>query len=221
MIDANYLGKVNYFPGKMIAGDRYMKVIYDAVKAHVRDSDLIYRYGGDEFFLQLDRVSPKEAQEIAERISKAVSESSEANQIFNAQRTALAQRYQAVSKAQEFSQLPTDMIQGMKPEAREIAQADFGKFKTDFLAAQKKSIETMAKMHPSISVGSTMVKSSDTVETVVDRTSQQVGIVKGEYKQGMGIDTEGKYGAGSVPTSQSGPKPKAPEVLLPDDRLSQ
>jgi diguanylate cyclase (GGDEF)-like protein/PAS domain S-box-containing protein len=50
------------------AGDEVLRTIADILKLSVRTSDVVGRYGGDEFLLILPQTSLKRAQELAERI---------------------------------------------------------------------------------------------------------------------------------------------------------
>jgi len=215
MVDVNYLGKVNYFKNEFVAGNRYLKAVADAIKSGLRDGDVLYRYGGDEFMVQLDKVSPEETKTIMSRINQAVADSPEARAVFTAQRNALAEEYRAVKQAGSFSDLSSSFRESLNSDALKMAQADFLSFRTQFLANQEKAIQTMAKMRPTVSIGSTMVRAGDDVDTVAMRASKQVGTVKGAYKQSLGLDAE-KYGTSSVGGVQGGPHPEVPDVLLPN-----
>jgi diguanylate cyclase (GGDEF)-like protein/PAS domain S-box-containing protein len=54
------------------AGDRVLRTIADILRRSVRMSDVVGRYGGDEFLIVLPQQSLKGAQELAERIRIAV-----------------------------------------------------------------------------------------------------------------------------------------------------
>lgn len=54
------------------AGDDVLRIIADILKGAVRTSDVVGRYGGDEFLLVLPQTSLKGAQELAERIRVSV-----------------------------------------------------------------------------------------------------------------------------------------------------
>ncbi len=56
------------------AGDEVLKTIADILLCSVRTSDVVGRYGGDEFLLVLPQTSLKGAQELAERIRFSVQE---------------------------------------------------------------------------------------------------------------------------------------------------
>ena len=215
VVDVNYLGKVNYFKGSAVAGDKYLKAVAKAIKGVIRDEDLAYRYGGDEFLLHLDNVSPQETQAIIAKINKAVAESPEAREIFNIQRKAMAEQYRAVAGAKSAAELGGEVTAGLGKDQLAMAESDFPKFQKAYLEAQKSSIQNMSKMRPTVSSGSTMIREGDTAETVVDRASTQVGKVKGDYKRALGLDAE-KYGSAGGGGAATGSAPTMPEALLPD-----
>ncbi|MCU4306266.1 GGDEF domain-containing protein [Acinetobacter ursingii] len=51
-----------------IVGDQVIKLVAEILKASVRNSDLIVRYGGDEFLVLVDEVSLEHALNLAEKI---------------------------------------------------------------------------------------------------------------------------------------------------------
>jgi diguanylate cyclase (GGDEF)-like protein len=54
------------------AGDRVLRLVADAITASARDSDLVFRYGGDEFALLLPGADQVGARRAAERIQNAI-----------------------------------------------------------------------------------------------------------------------------------------------------
>ena len=48
----------------------------ETIAAFVRDSDVVYRYGGEEFSMLLPGASPEEAAAVAERVRAAVEQTS-------------------------------------------------------------------------------------------------------------------------------------------------
>lgn len=59
-----------------IVGDQVISMIADQLKRHVRTSDLIVRYGGDEFLIVLENIQMDAAKAIAENIREGVAEQS-------------------------------------------------------------------------------------------------------------------------------------------------
>ncbi len=57
-----------------LAGDQVLKAVGRAINSAVRDRDLAFRYGGDEFAILLPRTDVEAAVLIAQRVSRAVAE---------------------------------------------------------------------------------------------------------------------------------------------------
>ena len=73
MIDADHFKNINDEHGHL-AGDHVLKEIAKVVKYSARQSDLCFRYGGEEFLLILDDTDAEQALAVAERIRAAVNE---------------------------------------------------------------------------------------------------------------------------------------------------
>jgi len=71
MIDVDNFKQFNDMFGH-IAGDRALSAVSKILRTQFRPSDLLVRYGGDEFAVLLPRVKADQAMEIAERVRKAV-----------------------------------------------------------------------------------------------------------------------------------------------------
>ena len=71
MLDMDFFKKVNDTYGHL-AGDQALKVLADILKNSIRKSDLIYRFGGEEFAVALYDADSHFAQEIAEKIRESV-----------------------------------------------------------------------------------------------------------------------------------------------------
>jgi diguanylate cyclase (GGDEF)-like protein len=54
------------------AGDRLLREVADAIVAASRDTDRVFRYGGDEFAVLLPRTAGDQVGPIAERVRSAV-----------------------------------------------------------------------------------------------------------------------------------------------------
>ena len=67
MVDIDHFKQFNDDHGHHV-GDEVLKAVASALCASVRAGDVVYRYGGEEFCVLLDDVSPGEAATIAERI---------------------------------------------------------------------------------------------------------------------------------------------------------
>ncbi len=70
-IDIDYFKRVNDGHGHLV-GTQLLDDLAKLLKKILRESDLIYRYGGDEFVMILPNFTPENARSIAERILRAV-----------------------------------------------------------------------------------------------------------------------------------------------------
>ena len=70
-IDIDHFKKVNDTYGHP-GGDLVLKGVADVIKAHIRQSDVVCRWGGEEFMLLLDDCPAEEAVQRAQTICSAV-----------------------------------------------------------------------------------------------------------------------------------------------------
>lgn len=73
MLDLDNFKKYNDTLGH-VRGDQVLKEMATLMAASTRDSDLVFRYGGEEFCVLLPGVGPEGAEKIAERIREQVEE---------------------------------------------------------------------------------------------------------------------------------------------------
>jgi len=71
MIDIDHFKVYNDINGHL-AGDKILKSIAGILERESRDIDIVTRFGGEEFCVILPEIDEKEAQDIAERLRKAV-----------------------------------------------------------------------------------------------------------------------------------------------------
>ncbi len=71
MLDLDYFKPVNDNYGHDV-GDQILCALADILKANVRESDLLIRYGGEEFLIVLQDTSGEQAMGVAEKIRQAV-----------------------------------------------------------------------------------------------------------------------------------------------------
>jgi diguanylate cyclase (GGDEF)-like protein len=71
MLDSDNLKPVNDLHGHE-AGNRMLKMVADCIKNELRHTDVLARYGGDEFVALLPETPPHRAMEVAQRILTAV-----------------------------------------------------------------------------------------------------------------------------------------------------
>lgn len=71
MIDVDHFKRVNDHHGHAM-GDHVLRVFADALRANVRETDVLARWGGDEFLLLLSDIEPRSAQTLLERTREAI-----------------------------------------------------------------------------------------------------------------------------------------------------
>lgn len=74
IIDIDNFKQVNDSYGH-ITGDLVIQAVAESLKESVRTSDLLVRYGGDEFLVLIENISLATALRIAEKIRKSVAKS--------------------------------------------------------------------------------------------------------------------------------------------------
>lgn len=75
MIDSDNLKSVNDNHGHE-AGNRLLKLVAKCIAAELRHTDVLARFGGDEFVVLLPETAPDRAVEVAQRILQAVATTS-------------------------------------------------------------------------------------------------------------------------------------------------
>lgn len=73
MADVDRFKEINDQHGHA-AGDEVLRALGSALEEHLRDGDLVFRYGGEEFALVLRDVTQSEAVDVAERLRVAVAD---------------------------------------------------------------------------------------------------------------------------------------------------
>lgn len=74
LFDIDHFKSVNDRHGHIV-GDQVIQLVAEQMKHNVRSSDLLVRYGGDEFLILLEKVSLDQALQIAEKIRSAIVQS--------------------------------------------------------------------------------------------------------------------------------------------------
>ena len=67
MCDLDFFKEVNDTHGH-VAGDKLLKIFVDTVKQNIRNSDVIVRYGGEEFIIMLPAINKKKGFEVLEKV---------------------------------------------------------------------------------------------------------------------------------------------------------
>lgn len=73
MIDIDYFKKINDKFGHT-AGDLFLKSVATSITKHVRSTDLVGRFGGEEFMVAVPAVTTKDLELMAEKLRFAISE---------------------------------------------------------------------------------------------------------------------------------------------------
>ncbi len=73
MLDVDYFKKVNDNYGHQV-GDQVLREVASLIRAQLRGSDVLSRYGGEEFVALLSNTAGETAQEIAERVRSGIEE---------------------------------------------------------------------------------------------------------------------------------------------------
>ena len=67
MLDLDHFKQLNDSHGHL-AGDRMLRAFADQLRSNLRQSDIVCRWGGEEFILLLRETAPAQARQIAEKI---------------------------------------------------------------------------------------------------------------------------------------------------------
>jgi diguanylate cyclase (GGDEF)-like protein len=72
LLDIDFFKRYNDYYGHPM-GDKALRQLADIVQSQLRESDRLYRYGGEELLILMPKVTDKQAVEIADRCRNAVS----------------------------------------------------------------------------------------------------------------------------------------------------
>ena len=73
MLDVDYFKRVNDSYGHQV-GDQVLREVASLIRAQLRGSDVLSRYGGEEFVALLSNTDSETAQDIAERVRSGIEE---------------------------------------------------------------------------------------------------------------------------------------------------
>lgn len=71
IIDIDYFKKINDTYGHK-AGDEILKSVSDTLRKSLRETDLLFRYGGEEFVIILEKIGPEKAVQLAEKLRTVI-----------------------------------------------------------------------------------------------------------------------------------------------------
>jgi diguanylate cyclase (GGDEF)-like protein len=71
MLDIDFFKQYNDKYGHLV-GDRILKILCTAIRHHIKQSDAVGRWGGEEFVISLPGANPADALKIAERIGQTM-----------------------------------------------------------------------------------------------------------------------------------------------------
>ena len=73
MVDIDHFTSINDTHGHFV-GDQVICSVAHTLRSAIRASDLVARFGGEEFVVILPNISPKDANTLAQRLRRKVSE---------------------------------------------------------------------------------------------------------------------------------------------------
>ncbi|HLT22413.1 MAG TPA: GGDEF domain-containing protein [Bacteriovoracaceae bacterium] len=191
-IDINHLGKVNYFAGGTQTGDKYLSSVSEALQKSLRPGDMIFKNGGDELVVVLNSNDSNVVKGISQRMIKEVDNHPQVRSLFRREVKDLSQQYKDLNKADQVDALPKSVRDRLSVNDIAEAHKDFDVFKTKQLERLKEDMMEQASYRGSISIGSALIRSEDTLSSTLTRAEAQASKVKAEYKQRLGHDI-GKY----------------------------
>jgi GGDEF domain-containing protein len=212
-VDANHLGKVNYFAGGQATGNLYLKAEADAIRGVLREGEMLVSFGGDESVIVLKNNNPEHVREVTQRMINAVSSSPTIRSIFRREVAALSQQYREVNRATSLAGIPENIRHLLNPAQLAEARTSFSQFKTEWLGGQLQKIQAQAMYKGSISAGASTIRAGEALDAPLARANDVANQVKRTYKQRMGFETL-KYGENPETalenvlreTSQPGPR---------------
>ncbi len=212
-VDANHLGKVNYFAGGQATGNIYLKAEADAIRSVLREGEMLVSFGGDESVIVLKNNNPEHVREVTQRMINAVSSSPQIRSIFRREVSALSQQYREVNRASSLAGIPENIRHALNPAQLAEARTSFANFKTEWLGGQLQKIQAQAMYKGSISAGASTIRAGEALDAPLARANEFANQVKRTYKQRMGFETL-KYGENPETalenvlreTSQPGPR---------------
>src|SRR5690606_14094180 len=182
-IDINHLGKVNYFAGGTQTGDKYLSSVSEALQKSLRPGDMIFKNGGDELVVVLNSNDSNVVKGISQRMIKEVDNHPQVRSLFRREVKDLSQQYKDLNKADQVDALPKSVRDRLSVNDIAEAHKDFDVFKTKQLERLKEDMMEQASYRGSISIGSALIRSEDTLSSTLTRAEAQASKVKAEYKQ--------------------------------------
>ncbi|MFA5582729.1 MAG: diguanylate cyclase, partial [Bacteriovoracaceae bacterium] len=191
-IDINHLGKVNYFVGGTQTGDKYLTSVSEALQKSLRPGDMIFKNGVDELVVVLSSNDANVVRSISQRMIQEVDHHPQVRSIFRREVKGLSQQYKDLNKADHLDALPKSLRDKLSAHDIAEAQTNFDVFKRKQLEKLKEEMTDQASYRGSISIGSALIRSGDSLSSTLYRAEAQASKVKAEYKLRLGHDI-GKY----------------------------
>jgi GGDEF domain-containing protein len=235
-IDLNFLGRVNYFRRGYRDGDDYIREFGKATKQVLQSSvrvlegspaksrgrknpsvlDTIFTFGGDEFVILLQNVTPDQVRRIEERIQKTFRASELVQNIFLQQKIKVdAQIRQDVDEIKRLRTLHS--AARVQDQLRQNLEPMFLRIEAEY----KREVQEFDKLTPSVTFGASMIGPADNYTTVSVRAEEQYRRHKRAFNEARHLDAT-KYGGASGPSEveidlKALPKSADPEPGLDGD----
>src|SRR5690606_32737799 len=195
-------------------GDKYLSSVSEALQKSLRPGDMIFKNGGDELVVVLNSNDSNVVKGISQRMIKEVDNHPQVRSLFRREVKDLSQQYKDLNKADQVDALPKSVRDRLSVNDIAEAHKDFDVFKTKQLERLKEDMMEQASYRGSISIGSALIRSEDTLSSTLTRAEAQASKVKAEYKQRLGHDI-GKYNVTPEELTNIR-KWSAPQALSPD-----
>ncbi len=214
IVDINDLGRANFFVKGYEGGDQYIQSVAKIIRENVGEDALVVKSKGDEFYVLFQGTSPEGVKLQLENITKAVSQSRDAESAFLAQRVSLRNNYQLINLAKNLNELPENLQKSLIGTNPGLTAENFTTSKPKILLQHLGAVSDMASYKASVSTGSATATVTDSLAEVSTRANSQLATNKGFYKQAVG-QTSQKYNPAGATATGTRDLRAVPPVSLP------